>query len=35
MVDTLKVVIESNDSSKMNAAAEKARGGMNRDQFAN
>jgi hypothetical protein len=33
LVDTLRAVIESNDSSQVAEAAKKVRGGMNRDQF--
>lgn len=33
LVDTLRVVVESNESANVAEVAKKVRGGMNRDQF--
>ena len=33
LVETLRVVVQSNDPTKMSETAKKIRGGMNRDQF--
>lgn len=33
LVDTLRVVVETNDSSQVEEVTKKMRGGMNRDQF--